>query len=222
MATPTYTAAVLTLLGLAAATRALLPPIPIAQAQRIRIDGMPRQIGAWTVEGKDRPIPKEVYTELPRSEMVDRSYRRDDGSRVDLLLLTSDREHSYHDPKACFPGHGWKWQPLGVATVGGLTVRVSRASRADRPEARARVYYWWVGRDPSVPGEPALYARVRALRSSIVGDRGLSLFVRVVAIERPDGSSAAEAFLPELAAALRPILDRQVPNWRIRTADVYR
>ena len=112
---------VLALLGLAAATSALvLYPMRMERGS-LRAAKLPLNLGQWS--GQDSPVEAYVKEILETDDVIQRSYMNPDLSPYPVMLavvFSADNRRVAHPPEVCYRGGGWEVNARRVVHYEGL------------------------------------------------------------------------------------------------------
>jgi EpsI family protein len=159
-------------------------------------DLVPRKIGSWTLDDRQavlQPSP-DVQVDLAAiyTELLGRTYVDPAGYRIMLsvaYVARSANGNAVHRPEVCYPAQGFAVRHLhdGSVTVGGVPLRVVRATM-ERPPRNEPVTYWIVVGDRAAAG--AWDVRWIQLKYNLQGTVPDALLVRISSID----GNAAKAF----------------------------
>jgi EpsI family protein len=161
------------MMGLAVTANYAIGRLEQPKPRPLPVKSFPRQVGEW-VGGEDLPLDPEVKKMLAHATVADRIYTHPSGKTVNLVLVTSTDLQDFHDPRSCFPGQGWEIRDVHPITVGGDKITAMTATRNGQT---VDVYYWQTAKLAKAKG--GMLAKLVRLRSSLSGNEGQSLFVRV-------------------------------------------
>jgi exosortase D (VPLPA-CTERM-specific) len=171
----------------------------------------PLQLGDW--RGSREVLEPDVLDALALDDYVIANYRRADGAvaSVYLAYYASQRDRrTAHSPRSCIPGDGWRIESLTQIELGGSGGRANRMVIA-RGDVRELVYYWFRQRGRTITNEYAV--KWYLFWDSIVRQRSDGALVRLIAPIGPqEDVELADRRLSELAATLRPVIPRFVPD----------
>ena len=179
--------------------------IVIPEAHRLPVETFPRQIGEWTA-GPDIAADPEVQKKLPTATLVTHVYTNRTGQSVELLLLTAGRREDFHNPNECFPGGGWLLTDRKQILMDNQSVSTMVA---ERENIRSQVWYWWAGELDFSEQAGKAKSSLQKLREAIYGGMGradgMSLFVRMIAPDTPQGHQSLTAFTKVILPSLRQL-----------------
>jgi len=174
--------------------------IQFTPLRHLPVETFPTQIGNWSAK-KTQSVSKEVQQKLPSAHIENRVYTGPGGQQIDVLLLSATEYTDFHDPTWCFPGQGFKISKPEPLTIGN---RAAQMMTAQRDGSRMRVLYWWNGQITTkyAYGREQI-SRLLELRNKFAGERGQSLFFRLVMEDTPDSAEVLKQF----AVTCLPALD---------------
>ncbi len=181
-----------------------LGQVEIARPHRLPVEGFPTTIGAWQ-GGALQEVDPEIQSKLATAKIVERDYVNPAGEGVDLMLLTATEDEDMHSPQGCFPSQGWKL--TGIHSVLADGVSATEMSAAFPDGQRQQVRYWLTGYFPPAPPRSVFLQKLVAARDHVVGPHNnLSLFVRIIAPDTPQGHQALEDFTTALHGPLQTLI----------------
>lgn len=75
-------------------------------APTIALAELPLRFGRW--RGTDQAVVSKAVAPLARDAVVQRLYVRDDGAKITLALIYSNKWEGLHPPEQCMVANGWK------------------------------------------------------------------------------------------------------------------
>ncbi len=189
--------AVLVLLVATAAYVLLHPPPDLAVGHGV-LASCPVVFGGWN--GTDLSFEDAVLEELKADDVLVRRYVLGDEVAWLTIVYHQKRRYGAHEPRTCYESQGYLVEPLGRRQVAdgspaGFPVNVFRA---DRPQERRLVYYWWTSKD-LVTADVGALRRHMALAGAL-DDRSWGAFMRIEMRVGSGGEAAATTALDDLTA----------------------
>ena len=184
-----------------------LGQVDVAKPHRLPVETFPAAIGGWK-GGPVQDVDPEVQKKLATAKIVERVYTNPAGEGVDLMLLTATEDEDMHSPKACFPSQGWKLSDVHPTSVDDQpATEMSAAFEDGQPQ---KVLYWLTGYYPPAPPRNAFLQKAASLRDRVVGPHNnMSLFVRMIAPDSPQGHQALADFTTALHGPLQSLTGPQ-------------
>ena len=190
-----------------------LGQVDVAKPHRLPVETFPASLGAngaWQ-GGPIQDVDPEVQKKLATAKIVERVYSNKAGEGLDLMLLTATEDEDMHSPKACFPSQGWKLSDVHPVSVDGQPA--TEMSAAFEGGQRQKVLYWLTGYYPPAPPRSAFLRKAASLRDRVVGPHNnMSLFVRIIAPDSPQGNQALADFTTVLHDPLQRLAGKGLPS----------
>ncbi len=111
---------------------------------------LPKSIGKFVmVPGDGGPeqtykMPEFTYSELKPYGIVCRVFRSGDDI-IDVVVISSNRKESFHDPKVCFTAQGWEFNDLeekNISTkLGDVPATVATMTNKDGRKSQTVFFY---------------------------------------------------------------------------------
>jgi hypothetical protein len=120
------------------------------RAAAAKLDGVPREFGAWT--STDNPLEDKILRVAEAAGHVSRTYtNRKNGARISVLLLCGPTGPiGAHEPKYCYAGNGFDMsgrpEKRSIGLPGGGSAAfwsVLFEKKSGRGEIPLRVYWMW-------------------------------------------------------------------------------
>lgn len=115
---------------------------------------LPKQVGKYSMvigdSGAEQTykMPQATYTELNPYGIVCRVFRSG-ADMVDVVIISSNRKESFHDPKVCFTAQGWTFGELKEEMIdtelGKIPATV--ASMTDKNGRKAQTVFFYKDAD---------------------------------------------------------------------------
>ncbi|MBX3118003.1 MAG: exosortase-associated EpsI family protein [Fimbriimonadaceae bacterium] len=111
---------------------------------------LPKQIGKFTMVYSDGgteqtyKMPESTYNELVPYGIVCRVYRAGEDV-IDVVVISSNKKESFHDPKVCFTAQGWTFGTLNEEPIktskGDIRATVASMSNQDGRTSQTIFFY---------------------------------------------------------------------------------
>ena len=189
--------------------KAVTPP------ERAELSELPFELdGSW--HPAIQRLDADVEETLGADDYLVADLKHDNGDLVNVYVayLKSQRDgRSWHSPRQCMPGGGWKIAELTRKTVApgrGAPFTLNRVI-ITQAGARQLVYYWYQQRGRKIAGEWAMkyYVIVDALTKRRTDGALIRLATPILAGENIE---TAERRLYNMVEILSPILPKYVPD----------
>lgn len=134
------------LLALTALSRGYLGHAAVVP-ERKQFATLPLTIEGWMAI-QDVQLPRNLEDVLNADDYLDRTYRREDGSKADLFMSyyrVQRAGENMHSPKNCLPGSGWQVLSSDVVYLNGSNKKGLGINRyiVEKDGELSTVFYWY-------------------------------------------------------------------------------
>ncbi len=169
------------------------------------INTFPRQIGNWKA-GKDLPNDPLILEALPGATLVSRDYAnvKHPQETVNLMLVTGNSYQDFHDPRGCFPTHGFRVSHLENWVQDGNRIQYMQAEQ----NGNTIDFLFYVPGGLGFASEQGdLFLRkMFALREMLTGASGGSVVVRLTVDDGPNSQQLMRHFIDVIQPAVTALV----------------
>jgi exosortase D (VPLPA-CTERM-specific) len=212
----------LALIGASAAASLFVHRDNLLSPPRQMLAGLPSLMEGWRYEM--RPLFGNTDMESDSDDYVLADFAHPRGDQVNLYIayLNMQRDgHSWHSPRQCIPGGGWKIESHTIepaTTVDGRRYHLNRLLIENRGH-RQLVYYWYDQRSRKMANE--LVMKSMLILDALRLRRTDGAMIRVITqVDPKQGVEAADARLKAFIAEMEPKLPAFVPPADVAMNDV--
>lgn len=182
--------------------------------ERARFASLPSEFDGWQTE--TRPIDPTVAQVLGADDSIVVDLRTPEGEFYNIYMAYLDAQRdgrSWHSPRQCIPGGGWKITQhdiINAKTGDGRRFAYNRLV-IENGEARQLVYYWYDQRGRKIANEFVM--KFWLILDAVARKRSDGAMVRlIVPVSGGESLEEADTQLQSLAARLETFLPKYVPN----------
>lgn len=180
---------------------------------RQTLAGLPPLMEGWRYETRPLFGNTDMQSDSDDHILADFTHPRGDGVNLYIAYLNMQRDgHSWHSPRQCIPGGGWKIETHTIepaTTVDGKRYHLNRLVIENRG-LRQLVYYWYDQRSRKIANEFVMKSLL--ILDALRLRRTDGAMIRVITIVDPkEGVDAADARLKAFIAQMEPKLPAFVP-----------
>lgn len=182
--------------------------------------GLPSQLEGWRHELRPLFGNTDMESDSDDYVLADFSHPRGDQVNLYIAYLNMQRDgHSWHSPRQCIPGGGWKIETHTIepaTAVDGKRYHLNRLVIENRGH-RQLVYYWYDQRSRKIANEFVMKSLL--ILDALRLRRTDGAMIRVITLVDPkEGIEAADARLKAFIEEMEPKLPAFVPPADVKMA----
>ncbi len=177
-------------------------------------DGIPSEFAGW--EKTIRPIDPTVAEVLGADDSIVVDFKTPDGDQLNLYMAYLDAQRdgrSWHSPRQCIPGGGWKITRHDVVKARSGDDRAFNYNRMiiENGDHRQLVYYWYDQRGRKVANEFVM--KFWLIVDAVIRKRSDGAMVRLITpVSRDMRIEEADAKLQAMTRRIETFLPAYVPE----------